>query len=99
MLEEKHRIVIANRGLHQPLCVVSRRRIHHLQSRRVHEIHFRILRMEWTAMHAAARWPAHHHRHWSAPAVMRFRDKIGDLVEAAGDEIDELHFRHGPQAL
>src|SRR5580704_559970 len=28
---------------------------------------------------------------------MRFRHEIGYLIEAAGDEINELHFRYGPQ--
>ena len=33
-----------------------------------------------------------------APEIVRLGDEVGDLVEAAGDEIDELHFDHGPQA-
>ena len=32
------------------------------------------------------------------PKVVPLGDEIGDLIEAAGDEIDELHFRDGTQA-
>ena len=67
VLEEKHRIIVANRRFQQALGVVGRRGIDHLQSRRVHEVHFRIGGMERPAVHAAARGPANHHRHRRAP--------------------------------
>ena len=49
-------------------------------------------------MHAAAGRPANDHGHGRAPEVMGFGDEVGDLIEAAGDEIDELHFGDGAQA-
>ena len=33
-----------------------------------------------------------------APKIMRLGGEIGDLIEAAGDEIDELHFGDGTQS-
>src|SRR5580692_368758 len=62
------------------------------------EIHFRIGRMKRPAMHAAARRSADDHRNRSVPQVVRFGDEVRYLIEAAGDEVDELHFRDGPQA-
>src|ERR1700738_81356 len=54
--------------------------------------------MKRSAVHAAARWPAHHHGRRLSPKIMSLAQIIGELVEAAGDEADELHFRDGPQA-
>ncbi len=54
--------------------------------------------MERAAVNAAAGRPAQDHRHGSAVAIVRFGDEVGDLIEAAGDEINELHFGHRAQA-
>ena len=97
VLEENHRVVIADRRLDQPLGIVRRRRRHHFETGRAHEPHLRVLRVKRAAVNAAARRRAHHHGHRRVPAVAAFGGEIHNLVEAAGDEIGELHFRHRPQ--
>src|SRR5205085_11512796 len=41
----------------------------------------------------AAAGAAHHDRNSGSPAVPALRGEIRDLIESAGDEIRELHFR------
>ncbi len=53
--------------------------------------------MERPAVHAASGRPAHHQGHRRAPAVVRLGHKIRNLVEAAGDEVNELHLGDGAQ--
>src|SRR3984957_19384924 len=48
--------------------------------------------------HSAARGTTNNDRHRSVPEVMRFRHEVRNLIEAAGDEINELHFAHRTQA-
>jgi hypothetical protein len=43
VLEEQHAVVVANRGLHQALCVFGSRRVDDLETRRVDVAGFRIL--------------------------------------------------------
>src|ERR1700723_1133399 len=64
----------------------------------MHEIHFGIRGVKWAAVHASSGRTANHHGHRSAPEVMGFGDEVGDLIKAAGDEINELHFGDGAQA-
>ena len=42
---------------------------------------------------------ADHHRHARSPAVVGLGQVVHDLVEAAGDEIAELHLDHGHEAV
>src|ERR1700756_2036017 len=49
-------------------------------------------------MHAATGRPANDHGCRRVPKIVPLGDKIGDLVEGADDEIDELHFGDGTQA-
>src|ERR1700691_4413811 len=53
--------------------------------------------MKRTPVDPATRRPADHHGHRRTPKIVRFRHEVGYLVEAARDEINELHFRHRPQ--
>src|ERR1700722_14508509 len=64
----------------------------------MHEIHFRVRGMKRAAVNASTGRPANHHRHRRTPKIMRFCNEIGYLIEAAGDEIDELHFRNRTQS-
>src|SRR5713101_3036175 len=64
----------------------------------MHKVHLRVGRMERPTVDAAAGRSPQHHGHRRTPAVMRLGDEIGDLIEAASDEVNELHFRHGSQA-
>src|SRR5208283_4169492 len=45
----------------------------------------------------AAGWAADDDGRGGVPEIMALGDKIGELIEAAGDEIDELHFGDGAQ--
>src|SRR5712672_205555 len=49
-------------------------------------------------MHAAAGRAAYHDGGGGVPEIVAFGDEIGELVEAASDEIDELHLADGTQA-
>src|SRR5712672_2828352 len=49
-------------------------------------------------MHAAAGRAAHNDRRRRVPEIMALGDEIGELVEAASDEVDELHLADGTQA-
>src|SRR6202030_1679755 len=95
---ERHGIVVADRGFQEAFGVVGGRRVNDFQAGRVHEIHFRIRGMKRAAMNAASRWPPQHHWHGRAPAIVGFGDEVRHLIEAAGDEIDELHLDDGPKA-
>ena len=91
MLEEQHAVVVANRRLHQSLRVLGRRRIHDLETRRVDEAGFRILRVERTAAHVPAARSAHDHRARQERAIARRRDVVREHVVGVRDEVDELH--------
>src|SRR6202521_3943836 len=54
--------------------------------------------MKRSAVHASAGRTAHDNRRGGVPKIMALGDEIGELVEAASDEIDELHFADGAQA-
>ena len=98
VLEEEHRVVVADGGFDEALGVVGGGRAHHLQAGRADEPHLGILRMERAAVNAAARGRANHDGHGRVPAVAALGGEVDDLVEAAGDEIGELHLRHRAQA-
>src|SRR5215216_7183859 len=54
--------------------------------------------MERPAMNAAAARPAHDHRYAYVLAVTALRGVVGQDVEAARDEINELHLGYGAHA-
>src|SRR5712672_325379 len=94
VLEENHRIAVANGRFDQPLGVISRRRADNFQSRRMHKPHLRILRMKRPAMDVAAAWSADHQGGGGSPAIVRLGDHVDDLVEGASDEVHELERGH-----
>ena len=55
--------------------------------------------MERTAREAAAGWQANDDRDGDPLAVMELGGNVYELVEAAGDEIGELHLANRPQPL
>src|SRR5207249_10027456 len=69
-----------------------------LQARSVKEGRFRVLRMERATAHVAAAGASHHDRGGETGAVARGGDVVGEHVVGAGDEVDELHLRHGAHA-
>src|SRR6266568_5452966 len=98
VLEVDDRIVVPDGGLDQALRVPRGGGIDDLQARRVKEGRLRILRVEGTAPHVAATGAAHHDRGREAGAVTRGGDVVREHVVGAGDEVDELHLRHGAHA-
>src|ERR1700721_122329 len=54
--------------------------------------------MERAAMDAAAGGAADNNGRGGVPEIVALGDEVGELVEATGDEIDELHFGYGTQA-
>jgi hypothetical protein len=61
----------------------------------VQKIHFRIGGVERAAVNAAAGRAANDNGRRGVPQVVALGNKVGELVETANDEIDELHFRDG----
>src|SRR5690349_10550610 len=55
---------------------------------------FGALRMKGPGSHPRAGRHAHRHIHRLPPAVMCLRKVVGDLIEAGGDEVGELHLHH-----
>ena len=78
---------------------MGRRGLHYLQTRRVHVGHFDVLRMERAAVDVAAGRSADDHGYRLAPAVAALGREVGDLVEAAGHEVCELHFEDWAQSI
>src|ERR1700680_10387 len=54
--------------------------------------------MEWPAVHSAARWTANHNGRRRVPKIMPLGHEVGQLIEAASDEIYKLHLGNGPQS-
>jgi hypothetical protein len=98
VLEIEYRVLVADGRLEQSLRVVGRRGFDHFQTRRVHEEGFRVEGVERTAPDARARRPADDHRQTDALPVAAVRGVVGEHVEPAGNEVDELHFRDRAEA-
>ena len=98
MLEEDDRVGIGDRREQQPLGVRGRRRREHLQAGRVHEPGLGILRVERPAGEAAAARQAHDDRGREPQTVVQLAGDVDELVEAAGDEVGELHLADRPHA-
>src|SRR5437870_13858571 len=62
----------------------------------MHEIHFRILRMERTAMNAATAWASYHDGNSGTPAIPALCCEVRDLIKDARNEVRELHFGDRP---
>ena len=97
VLQEKDRVIVADGGLEQPLCVLDRPGRDDLQSGRGEKEALRVLRVEQPAVDAGPGRQPDHHGDARAPAVAIAEGGSGvdDLIEAAGDEVGELHLRDG----
>src|SRR6185312_15228983 len=62
------------------------------------EPRFRAGRMERTTLRATTGRPTNDHRHRHTRAPVHLACHVDDLVEATGDEVDELHLRNGTHA-
>ena len=98
MLEEHHRVGIADGGLEQPHGVRGRGRADDLDAGGLREPPLGVLRVEGPGAHAAAGGQADDDRAGHLPAVEELGRHVDELVEAAGDEVAELHLDHRPVA-
>src|SRR5580693_7167521 len=67
IVAEHDRIVVANSGLHQTLCIVGRRRSYHFESRSGRQKIFRGMRMRGTDIRSAVGWTANHNGYPNKP--------------------------------
>jgi hypothetical protein len=100
VLEEDHRVVVADGGDHQSLGVGRRRRHHHLQPRNMRDPGMERLRMLGAQIGTDADGGAQDQRHTALPAreVMDLGGLIDELVHHERDEIAEHHLEHRPLA-
>ncbi len=98
MLAEDHRVGVADRRLEQHLGVFGGGRADHLEAGHVGEPGLGVLRMEGPGADPAAGGQADHHRAGGLPAVVELGQHVDHLVEAAGNEVAELHLDHRPVA-
>src|SRR3954470_10235299 len=98
VLEEQHGVRVADRADDQALGVLGGRRRHDLQPGRVHEPRLRVLRVEGPAAEAAAARQPHRDGDVQPEAVVGLAAHVDELVEAAGDEVGELHLADRPHA-
>src|SRR6202140_1603908 len=98
VLEENHRIVVANSGLDKTFRIVGARGTNHFQTRSMHKPHLRILRVKRTAVDVSTTRSANHQWRRRIPAIVRLGQHVYDLVESAADEVHELKLSHRPHA-
>ena len=79
VLDEEHRVVVADGGLEQALGVVRRRRRDDLEARAVHEHGLGVQRVVRPAVHAAAGRAAHDDRAGAADAVALVAAKLTSM--------------------
>ena len=82
-----------------PFASSARRGRDHLEPGRLQEPGLGVLRVERAAREAAARREPHDDRDRHALAVVELGRDVHELVEAAGDEVGELHLADRPHAL
>ena len=100
VLQEDHRVVVANGRFEQALGLVGRGRGDHDQAWGVEKQGFHVLRVKQAAADAAAVGDADGHRNLqrTVGAVVGAGRLADELVDAGPDEIGELHFGNGPHA-
>ena len=98
MFQVEHRIVIANGCFEQSFGIIGCRGNDDLDTRSMEEPGFRAGRVEWPALDASARGTTNDHRDRHTSAPVHLICHIDDLIEATGNEVDELHFGDWPHA-
>ena len=99
VLHEDDRVGVAHGGDQQALGVLGRRGRDDLQPGRVHEPRLGVLRVERAAREAAAGGQPDGDVHRQALPVVHLAGDVDELVEAAGDEVRELHLADRPHPL
>src|SRR5439155_8990055 len=97
VLQVADRVGVPDGADQEALRVRGGRRCHHFEPGRLQEPGLGVLGMERTAREAAAGWQANDDRDRDPLAVMELGGNVYELVEAAGDEIGELHLANRPQ--
>src|SRR5713226_2227433 len=98
MLQVSHGIVVANSRLEQDIGIIGCGRNDYLDAGRMEEPGLRAGRMEWATLSSSAGWATNDHRYGNTRAPVHFARHIDNLIEAAGDEINELQLRDRPHA-
>ena len=98
MLVEEHRIGIGDGRCHQRTRVLGRRGADDLQAGRSIEPGFGVLRVIRSGVPQAAPRHPDDHRHRAAPSIANLGRVVHELVEAARDEVVELHLTDRPLA-
>ena len=98
MLEVENRVRILDRREEEALRVGGRRRAGDLQARDVREARLGVLRVERPAGEAAAGRQPDDDRHGGSRPVVLLGRHGDEVIPGAGDEVGELHLRHGAHA-
>src|SRR3954451_21439079 len=91
VLHEQHRVGVAHGGDQQALGVLGRGGGDDLDAGRVQEPRLGVLRVERAAAEAAAARQPDGDVHREPLAVVHLPGDVDELIEAAGDEVGELH--------
>jgi hypothetical protein len=97
VLEEDHRVFVANRGLQEAACVGGGRGDSDEQPRHLQEHGLKAVRMGWAELVAGALWHPHHewHTHLAAEHVVDVGGVVDDLVEGEQGEVDGHQLDNG----
>ena len=100
MLKEEHRVVVADRSLHQPLGICRRAASHNFDARYGMEIGLKALTMFCSQLTAHASWSTHHcgNREIATTGVSQHPHVVGDLIERQKQEAHIHAFHDWPQA-
>ena len=98
MFQVEYRVVIADGSFEQSFSIVSCRGNDDFDTGCVEEPGFRAGGMEWSTLDASTRGTTNDHRNRHAGAPVHLICHVDNLIEATGDEVDELHFSDWPHA-
>src|SRR5438477_11907847 len=100
-LHEDHRVILADGGDQEALCIDRIGGADHLQSRRMDEKRLRRLRVIVAAFDSAAHRGADHHRRAVLPpaAIPELGPLVDDLIEGRKDEVRELDLGDRAQSV
>ena len=99
MLQEEHGVAVVEGGQQQAPGVGRGGGGDDLEPGHVAEPRLHVLAVERARAQPAPDGQPEHHGDGRSPAVVGLGQVVDDLVEAAGDEVAELHLDHGAEAV
>jgi hypothetical protein len=99
VLQVQHRVRVVEGRQQQPFGVSRGGGGDDLEAGDVAEVSLDVLRVERAGARPAADRRPDHDGHRSSPAVVGGGEVVDDLIEAAADEVAELHLDHGVEAV